>query len=240
VVFLKLWIGSFDPALSKTLEQYFLKRGFLRTHSEHHYLIEFPHESLPAVSHHLAAILVEGLLPKILISSVRKLAPNLSVEEQKTVLNHTVNALGNSGDLKLMCKEFSDLIFRHFSENMLLNAEGLLFFQGKPLLNASQKYLREMLDRYEQQRLISILRQYAGSKPSTLPYLKIHPSENDYFLFDEFSRRIIMVFREDYTPEEKLINSLLLLSPAKIDLRELCDADLKILLEEIFAEKIVK
>lgn len=239
---MKLWIGSANPALNHPLKTYFLREGWWQSSCGNYHHIELPRTALKDFSRELSRIFLEKLLPSLLIHALYGAAPDLSAAEKESVLNRMIGSLGDSGTLSQMRTTLAERILLLTYETDLLTPEGILSFRCKDLLRDAEMLLARALEEYrskkEKHRLLALLREYARQKAPELSFLRVQETDGAYHLFDESHRRILILFSEEYTPEEKLINSLLYISPTALDLTGLQNPELKALLTEIFPERI--
>lgn len=238
MVFLEIWIGSTDSALTAQIGSRLSALAQVLRRQGNYLLVSLDDGKSNAAALALTALIMEELFSQVLISSLKDTAPELSAEEQKTVLKRALSLLRKSGTLAGICRSISQRIAELFRESAVLTLEGILFFRCRDLLPLCEKYLSCALSEHRSARLLSALRQFVQKTPPKLPYLRVEERGSRFLLFDEHDRRIVPSFHQKYTPEEALLNGLLCLSPALLDLRGLKDPSLRAILEEIFSDRI--
>ena len=230
-------IGSNSSALRNVISAHYAEH--LLSSDNYYLMVSFPAESLPD---DLSAVLLERLLPKMLLNAIAESEANIP-EEQEYLADAVSDELLKNGSSESFRNSVTSAVSQLLREGNIVNIEGLLYFRLRDQLTEFYRsvvgIVRKFRSRYEKTHLLIKLRSYINSRPPQTDYIKVSGNASEYLLFDADGRTVRCVFSEEYTPEEHLLNSLLYLSPAVLDLSQLDHPELRDVLAEIFSDRIL-
>lgn len=111
---MEIWIGSTDSALTAQIGSRLGALAQVLRRQGNYLLVSLDDGKSNAAALALTTLIMEELFSQVLISSLKDTAPELSAEEQKTVLKRALNLLRKSGTLAGICRSISQKIAELF------------------------------------------------------------------------------------------------------------------------------
>ena len=232
-----VWIGSSSSSLRKALSAHY--NGNILSAGPFYIAVDIPAESLPD---DLSSMLLERLLPRVLLYAVSE-SDAEDLAEKEYLTDAVSSDITENGVAAEFLQRLRDALRELLAESDRIHIEGLMYFRMKhdlsALYAAVNAGIRKHRSLYEKNRLLQLLHDHIIERGPQTPFLRITGNPSDYQLYDADGRTVRCIFPDDYTPEEHLLNSLLYLSPARIDLSALEHPELKSVLEEIFRDRLI-
>ena len=231
-------IGSNSSSLREALSAHY--DGHIISADSFYLTVDLPAEPL---SNDLSAVLLERLLPRILLNAIAESEAH-TAEEQEFLADAVSSELLRNGSAERFQSILSGAILDLLSESSRINIEGLLYFRLRSELSDFYLQTANLIENYrkhfEKNRLLQKLSNYIRERAPQIEFLKVIGDASGFQLLDADNKLIRCIFREDYTPEEHLLNSLLYLSPMTLDLSGFDHPELKNILEDIFSDRILE
>ena len=243
VIFMLFYIEATNKSAFEYIKNtYFINKFSNKTSSEKN-IIEIE-SNISLISDFIKETVFNFYLKKTLNKEINTVYAFLSDEHANIVYTNTINniILNKKGTQSEIIKNRAKI---YLMENKKINTDGFFMFRLKDIYEEWLKILENTVSSFlkdrETDELLNALKQYTLLRDPLENHIEVIPDENDGYLFyNERGERIISVFsdKEKYTSDEELINTLLLLSPASINLSAVDDPDLLTLLKHIFESKI--
>jgi len=232
-----IWIGSSSTSLRKALIAHY--DGHILSSDPFYLALDIPADSL---CEDLSGVLLERLLPRMLLNAVSE-SEAVDLDEKEFLTDAVSNDILKNGEAESFRSKLCNALQQILSDNNRINIEGLLYFRLKHDLTILYTSITESIERhrsiYEKNRLLKLLRDHIREQAPQIEYLRVVGKASSYALYDIGGRSIRCIFPEEYTPEEHLLNSLLYLSPVTLDLSDLDHPELRDVLAEIFADRLI-
>ncbi len=230
-------IGSNSSTLRSALSAHYDEH--IISSDAFYHAVDLPAESIPD---DLSEMLLERMLPRILINAIAD-SDAETTEEKEYLADAVSSEVIQNGSAERFRMLLASAIRDMLSEGSRINIEGLLYFRLRRNLSDFcrdvAKCTEKHRERYKKNRLLQKLNNYVRERTPHTKFLKVIGNASSYHLCDADGRIVRCIFSEEYTPEEHLLNSLLYLSPACIDLSGLNHPELKSVLEEIFSDRLI-
>ncbi len=234
-----------NDGLLRTLAR-FLPDGSAFMHSHGSLELDIDTGGLPRFFNALSNVIAAYFLPEFMDRLLARDFAFLRPSHARCIKRSAVRALKLSPAYPGLISDAAVQLELCVRESGSVSAEGFFLFRmsglkalGERLLDAEvSRLLRES----EYDAMLTLLRSYTKMRAPLIDFLRIEDADGSYRLYTADGSRVFTYSRDAlrYTHEESLLNSLLFLSPASLDISGIKSKDMLAVLEHVFEGRITR